>query len=527
MGLFSNKKKRSSPSLRVSDHTPSSPASAPRPVASDHHSAQLDLAIAQVISALEQRGLHYDPSRCRTLLMGRFCHGDPGRAVNLALALRDAEDLILVEAHAGTLLQGVENLSGTTCYLDALLFAMFARTVPLFDALLYQDRSDVPEATRLAVNLRLFVNLLRTGHLITGDLVSMIQTSIAGCGWQDALSSGQQDTSECFGFIAEVLQMPTLTFKVYIAHGGKQDAADFKIVQERFLALSVPKPPTKHGAIPPVELVHLMDAYFHNKLEVRRPVARSRSTLMSIAAVNGFPTEKQGKKDKEVTMQAWELFELVPYYSASDNSPRQQALAREPPVVGICLKRYYFDSHGNPVLNPTPIIIPEFIDMSSYVDAEASASKTKKIVRLRLESAVCHRGTRVASGHYVSICRAEAGMWLLFDDLAHPHRIRQATFGELFSREVPYLLFYQLEVFETRPARPMRRAPSVPNFGQVVNNSSDSLPPPLPPINWRTHPLRQAQEGISVPSSVIPSSSQGAPYPVDRNIEERTKVYFR
>jgi hypothetical protein len=515
MGLFGNKKKRSSPSPSPRPTPLPSVDKSSRP-SSAHYTpsgSHDDVAVAQVISALEQRGLHYDTEGCRKILQGRFCHGNPQRAVNLALALRDAEDLILIEAHAGNLMQGVENMSGATCYLDALLFAMYARTIPLFDALLYQNRAEAYEATRLAVSMRLFVNLLRSGHLITGDLVDMLRSAISACGWRDALSNAQQDTSECFGFIAEVLQMPTLTFKVHIAHGGKQDAGDFKVVQERFLALSVPKPTTRHGAIPPVELVDLMDAYFHSKLEVRRPVARSRSTLMTLNTVNGFPADKKGKADREVTMQAWELFELVPYYSALDTSPRQSALAKEPPVVGICLKRYYFDSKGNLVLNPTPVIIPEYIDMTSYVDADASVGKGKHLVRLRLESAVCHRGTQIASGHYVAICRSEGSTWLLFDDLARPSRITQAAFGELFSREVPYLLFYQLETLMARPARPARRAPSVPNFGQV-DADRDAMPP-MP-----DGPNQPAQASSSATGQIAPPVPNYATKPtetIDRN----------
>lgn len=463
-----------------------------------------DLAVAQVVSALEATGLKYEPSAARRLLAGRFANGDPAKAVVLAFALRDAEDMIVVELSPSYLL-GAENVRGTTCYLDALLFAMFSRSFPIFDTLLYHQGPD-QRANRLAVNLRIFVNLLRSGYLVTHDLVDMLRKSIADCGWADAQSSAQQDTSECFGFIAEMLQMPMLTFKVHIAHAGREDVgADNKIVRERFLALSVPEPPRNATYLQPIELVDLIDAYFHTKLEVRRPVARSRSTMMSLppvqtlpgngASMMAVPKEKRGH-EREVSMQAWQLFELVPYYSAADQSPRQLDFAQQPPVVAICLKRYYFDHNGTAHINKTPIIIPEFIDFTPFVDADNTMKRSGDLVRLRLESAVCHRGQHVGSGHYVSVSRGEVpNQWLLFDDLAG-RRVTQGSFGQLFTVEVPYLLFYQLELIHPR-RRVTRRQPSVPYF--APNNSGGGGGSNIPPY--------------PIDSGLPASIDHGPPYP--------------
>jgi hypothetical protein len=57
-----------------------------------------------------------------------------------------------------------------TCYLDALLFAMFAR-LDSFEAMLYDNFEDEPRR-KLAAVLRLWVNMLRTGQLIRVELVS-------------------------------------------------------------------------------------------------------------------------------------------------------------------------------------------------------------------------------------------------------------------------------------------------------------------------------------------------------------------
>lgn len=65
---------------------------------------------------------------------------------------------------------GAINRNMVTCYLDALLFAMFAR-LDSFEAMLFDNFSDEPRK-KLAGVLRLWVNLLRTGRLIRVDLVS-------------------------------------------------------------------------------------------------------------------------------------------------------------------------------------------------------------------------------------------------------------------------------------------------------------------------------------------------------------------
>lgn len=66
-------------------------------------------------------------------------------------------------------LLGAVNRDSVTCYLDALLFAMFAR-LGSFEAVLYNTFDDEPRK-RLATILRLWVNMLRTGRLITIDIV--------------------------------------------------------------------------------------------------------------------------------------------------------------------------------------------------------------------------------------------------------------------------------------------------------------------------------------------------------------------
>ena len=65
---------------------------------------------------------------------------------------------------------GAENRESVTCYLDALLFAMFAR-LGSFEPILFTTFEDEPRR-RLSTLIRLWVNMLRTGRLIRTDVVS-------------------------------------------------------------------------------------------------------------------------------------------------------------------------------------------------------------------------------------------------------------------------------------------------------------------------------------------------------------------
>ena len=85
------------------------------------------------------------------------------------MLLEESEEGIIKNYDPSVKLLGAINREGVTCYLDALLFAMFA-VLGSFEAMLYKNFEDAPR-TRLATLLRLWVNLLRQGRLITTGIV--------------------------------------------------------------------------------------------------------------------------------------------------------------------------------------------------------------------------------------------------------------------------------------------------------------------------------------------------------------------
>lgn len=89
--------------------------------------------------------------------------------MRLLLLFEDTYEGLVKTYDPATKLLGAENRDGVTCYLDALLFAMFAH-LDSFEAMLYNSFDDLPRK-KLAGLLRLWVNMLRSGRLITRDIV--------------------------------------------------------------------------------------------------------------------------------------------------------------------------------------------------------------------------------------------------------------------------------------------------------------------------------------------------------------------
>lgn len=111
--------------------------------------------------------------------------------------------------------------------------------------------------------------------------------------------------------------------------------------------------------------------------------------------------------------------------------------------------------------------------------------------KLSLQSAVCHRGVSVDSGHYISLVRGHAPnavprtgsddaigtsekddmpRWMRFDDLA-AERVTYVDIDKALKEESPYLLFYQIQPIDEDLAR---GAP--PTYEEA---NSDPGPPPV------------------------------------------------
>jgi hypothetical protein len=196
---------------------------------------------------------------------------------------------------------GAINRNMVTCYLDALLFAMFAR-LDSFEAMLYDHFDDEPRR-KLAAVLRLWVNLLRTGQLIRVELTKHLQDALAKCGWEEAAEVCQQDTSEAFTFITGALELPLLTLKMDIYHTGREDKEDdHKFVNERLLEVAIPEQEGDHV----ITLEDCLETYFNNRIEVKRYLQR-QNTIASIKSRDESSVDRDAEKTEALHIETVEL----------------------------------------------------------------------------------------------------------------------------------------------------------------------------------------------------------------------------
>jgi hypothetical protein len=203
----------------------------------------------------------------------RAHRGDYEKTLSTLLLLQETYDGLVRPFDPHTHLVGAVNREAVTCYLDALLFAMFMR-LDSFEAILYDTLEDANKK-RLAGMLRLWVNMLRTGRLIPTDIVKELQEALASCGWADAAQLKQQDPSEAFTFITDQLQLPLLTLKMDLYHTGKDDPTDdHKFINERLLEVAVLEKPREGKSV--ITLEDCLEEYFNNRIEVMRFLENQR-----------------------------------------------------------------------------------------------------------------------------------------------------------------------------------------------------------------------------------------------------------
>ena len=544
------------------------------------------------IKAVLERLRHYGidnivESNVKYALHAQASQGDPEAAFRLLILLEDTYEGIVKPYNQDMRLLGAINRESVTCYLDALLFAMFAR-LDSFEAMLYDNFEDV-KRKKLAGLLRLWVNMLRTGRLITTDITEHLQDAMAECGWSDARRLRQQDPSEAFTFITGQLELPMLTLKMDMFHTGKEDPQDdHKFVNERLLEVAIiDEPPDGNSAI---TLEDCLEHYFNNRIEVKRhlenqrrntlksanasegpikvekesgthievaevpetPVAQSPAMMTPIFDIPGQSTS-QGDKPRptfgrnradsifsqrkveligidperlnsddpnafqdnqirkmstrtEVLMPAWQFFKLLPWYAANMPTSDAQVAAhfsKKRPVLGICLKRYSYTNTGQARRLDTYVDIPLEIAVPNFVSDDNMHEEGPLVgnFRLMLQSVVCHRGVSVNSGHYICLCRGQAanaepdsgpyerkissdienpeGPWMRFDDLAK-QRITLVDIQEALKKEMPYLLFYQVQPIGDDG----HSIHELPSYTEATSRShSESAPPEKPYLN--------------------------------------------
>ncbi|KAF9958599.1 hypothetical protein BGZ70_009137 [Mortierella alpina] len=399
----------------------------PRPQkASDTLDPEKQVLLLRVMSYFEHAGHRADEETADYLLSSY--RWDIDQTLQYCQDLVQAVQGSLVPVQQETKLNGAVNDQMTSCYIDALLFAMFAR-LSAFEGLLNvnldaEDDSDsdgsgeVEESRReeerqehllhthrLQTWLRMFVNQLRSGRLIQAHVVKELRQHMYSCGWHcpgpydPPGSSRQEDSSELFMFLTEKLHLPYLPLEQRLLHGAKMSADDDKVITERMLQISISRPesptqelsPTKHesafsrflspktpwhsskntsqdpGQSPHeiLSLENLLEQHFYD------------STLTGIRRLVSSGTGAPLSPGVEVPVSAWQVLELLPFYSSSNEQggiihASQSQYPADVVILPLILKRYSIGPDMQARRISTPIDIPRRIDFSRFVNPQST-----------------------------------------------------------------------------------------------------------------------------------------------------------
>lgn len=140
---------------------------------------------------------------------------------------------------------------------------------------------------------------------------------------------------------------------------------------------------------------------------------------------------------------------------------------------------------GQPIRQNTAIDIPLQIALPHFIQDDKTSDDGPLFgnFNLVLQSVVCHRGTSLHTGHYISLIRGTAktraevpnttrrnsadselpayseDQWIKFDDLA-PERVVYVDIEKAMAVEMPYLLFYQVQpIYPDEPSTDLSNRP--------------------------------------------------------------------
>ncbi|POS85212.1 hypothetical protein EPUL_003427, partial [Erysiphe pulchra] len=197
-----------------------------------------------------------------------YANRDPDRAYEILALFQESVEGLIRTCDPNIQLEGAINRNNVTCYIDSVLFAMFAG-FQSYDRIFFGAFEN--DAQRiLSRMLLLYANMLRAGKLIHTDLTKTLQNALTACGWENS-PHDQQDASEFYGFIAQTLNIPLLSMKSKIFHHATPDEShDYRIVEEQVLNVSIPDTEDYQ----PVPLERCLEGYLNNKVEITRSVPR-------------------------------------------------------------------------------------------------------------------------------------------------------------------------------------------------------------------------------------------------------------
>ncbi|CAJ0922878.1 2652_t:CDS:10 [Entrophospora sp. SA101] len=379
--------------------------------------------IDQLKTFLEGIGSPLENEQLQKLLKAN--NWDVSEVANYYKSLADAEEGLIADVKKGVIMTGSENDRSTSCYIDSLLFAMFAR-IQSFDGLLYMQAGET-NAKILQTHLRLFVNRLRTGELINEYMVK-VSSNIRMI--DDYGRPTQEDSSELFLFLSYLYELPYLPLEMHLIHGAKRDPMDERVVTERMIQIAIPGEPKDET---PVTLEEALKAHFYDN-----SISGIKRKLLPEENVDLAGDEKtKGKiqlsiEQSEIPVTAWQVLKLLPFYSASNEQDErikvdQSYFPTTNLLLPLVLKRYGFNESLRPFRIKKNVYIPPFANFNLFVNSDAADEQPYKYgidnihYKLKLRSVVCHYGESLYSGHYKGFT---------LDDILNPDEVDEDKITE-------------------------------------------------------------------------------------------------
>ena len=132
--------------------------------------ADLQFQVQAVKQRLKQEGLtDVKEEHINFALGSQNADGSVEKAVQMLLIFQKSLEGVIKPYSPDVYMRGAINRNAVTCYIDSLLFAMFAR-LDSFEPIILRGFEQEPKR-RLAAILRVYVNMLRQGILIHTDIV--------------------------------------------------------------------------------------------------------------------------------------------------------------------------------------------------------------------------------------------------------------------------------------------------------------------------------------------------------------------
>ncbi|KAM0435271.1 hypothetical protein ACHAPT_003365 [Fusarium lateritium] len=249
------------------------------------------------------------------IMATKFADHDPKKTVEFIDMEQKAAAGIITPYDPSVEMVGAENRGNVTCYLDALLFSMFAK-LDAFECMLKNDFPEEDNRNKLVTLLRMWTKL--------------IQDALADCGWSDARMLEQQDTSEAFAFITETLQLPLLSLQVDLFHQGKKDKDDHKVVYERLLNLAVPPDPEDKG----IKLEDCLEEYFNAQVDVKRDSEDGKKLGVDEKSRSEVPTLKHRDTIRIITEERGEPSTPITASPTTMTPIERTPTAEKGPILG-------------------------------------------------------------------------------------------------------------------------------------------------------------------------------------------------